>query len=111
VVLAPEWTGPPPPQADLRVAARAGCDLNPLDPSSAEDRLRLTSYIWADQADRIERTRNALAVAVETGVRVERADAIAWLKRRLSTPKPGLAHVVYHSVAWQYFPETLKREG
>lgn len=111
VALAPDWKGPPPPRADLEVSERAGCDLNPLDPSSADDRERLAAYIWADQADRLERTRKALEIAAGSGLSIDRVDAIHWLVERLSRPHSGLVHVVYHSVVWQYFPQELKTRG
>ncbi|WP_113424482.1 DUF2332 family protein [Rhizobium cremeum] len=111
VALAPEWQGPPPPAAEIHIAERSGCDLNPLDPASPEDRLRLMSYIWADQSDRLERTRHALEIAVENRLAVERSDAIEWLERRLTTSRPGAVHVVYHTIAWQYLPEELKSRG
>lgn len=111
VALEPDWQGNAPPAADLSVVDRAGCDLNPLDPSSAEDCLRLASYIWADQTDRLERTRNALEIARNNGLTVERADAIDWLRRRLSIPHRGAAHVIYHTIAWQYLPDALREEG
>lgn len=111
VTLAPDWSGPPPPSVALTVAERAGCDLNPLDPRSVEDQERLLSYIWADQPDRLERTRLALGLAAAHDMRVEKADAIDWLADRLARPYPGNVHVIYHSIAWQYFPETLKARG
>jgi hypothetical protein len=111
VRLSPEWHGPPPPQAEIIIKDRAGCDLNPLDPSSDADRLRLMSYIWADQIDRLERTRNALKIAVENDLNVDRADAIDWLKQRLATPFEGSVHVVYHTIAWQYLPSDLQQHG
>ncbi len=111
VELTPRWEGPPPPQAPIKITERAGCDLNPLDPSSEDDRLRLFSYIWADQQDRLDRTAAALEMATESGLKVEKADAIDWLRKRLATPHPGVAHVIYHTIAWQYLPAALKAEG
>lgn len=111
VSMSPEWRGDTPPDKRIEVIERAGCDLNPLDPSSAEDRLRLMSYVWADQTDRLERTAAALRIAVENGLQVEKADAIDWLQRRLAAQHAGAAHVVYHSVAWQYLPDALKEAG
>ena len=111
VELAPRWEGPPPPQAPIEITERDGCDLNPLDPSSEDDRLRLFSYIWADQQDRLDRTAAALEMATESGLKVEKADAIDWLRHRLATPYPGVVHVIYHTIAWQYLPPALKAEG
>ncbi|MFN3717616.1 MAG: DUF2332 domain-containing protein [Rhizobium rhizophilum] len=111
VHLEPRWEGPRPPEAAIEIMERAGCDLNPLDPSSEDDRLRLFSYIWADQQDRLDRTAAALAMAAESGPKVEKADAIDWLRKRLATSRPGLTHVVYHTIAWQYLPPALKAEG
>lgn len=112
VKFKPDWEGVHPPRADIRVIDRAGCDLNPLDPDSPEDRLRLLSYLWADQPDRVERTRAAIEIARTHRVRVERGDALAWLRdRRLETLTPGTAHVVYHSIAWQYLPPDARALG
>ncbi|MGV8936434.1 MAG: DUF2332 domain-containing protein [Allorhizobium sp.] len=111
VVLTPDWSGPPPPIAPISIFERGGCDLNPLEPQSFGDRQRLLSYIWADQADRIERTRAALAIAADSGLSVERANAVDWLRTRLTLARPGKAHVIYHSVAWQYLPQARQAEG
>jgi hypothetical protein len=111
VELAPLWEGPPPPQAAIEITERTGCDLNPLDPASEDDRLRLFSYIWADQQDRLDRTAAALEMATIIGLKVEMADAIDWLRKRLAKPRPGTTHVIYHTIAWQYLPPALKAEG
>lgn len=111
VELTPRWEGPPPPQAPIKITERAGCDLNPLDPSSEDDRLRLFSYIWADQQDRLDRTAAALEMATESGLKVEKTDAIDWLRNRLATSRQGMTHVIYHTIAWQYLPTALKAEG
>jgi hypothetical protein len=106
-----DWRGPPPPlAARLRVRGRAGCDVNPLDIRDADERLRLRSYIWADQVERLSRFDAAIAVALANGVPVERADAGEWLEDRLPRRSPDAVTVVYHSVFFQYPPrETRKR--
>ena len=78
VLIAPEWRGNPPPDADIMVAARAGCDLNPVRAADPAHRLRMLSYIWADQADRLERTAAALNIAAREGLVVERAEPVAF---------------------------------
>ncbi len=102
VVLQEPWEGRLPPDVGLRVVERAGCDPDPLDPRSTEGRLTLTSYVWADQADRFARLRGALAVAEQVGAPVERAPASAWLAERLARPTPGVRTVVWQSVVQQY---------
>lgn len=104
--LAPDWQGALPPVAQPRVVARAGADLNPLDPVA--DRLRLLSYIWADQADRLARTRAGLDALSADPAPVARADAADWLEARLAVPHPGALHLVCHTVAWQYFPPAVQ---
>lgn len=111
VRIAPEWRGAPSPSGNMTVAARAGCDLNPVDAADPVQRLRMLSYIWADQADRLERTANALDIAARNRLVVERADAIDWLGIRLRERRPGAVHVVYHTIAWQYFPKDLQERG
>jgi hypothetical protein len=103
VRLVPQWHGAPPPGALLEVVARAGIDLNPLDPASPADRLRLLSYIWPDQPARLQRMRAALAIAAEVRPPVGRGDAADFLEAR-ALATPGAATVVMHSIAFQYFP-------
>lgn len=102
LTLRPEWTGPAPPPFAPTILDRRGVDLNPLDPVA--DRLRLLAYLWADQPDRIARTRAALDIASQMCPPVDRADAADWLEARLQTPQDGALHLVFHTVAWQYFP-------
>jgi hypothetical protein len=100
--LAPDWTGALPPLAPPGILARRGSDLNPLDPVT--DRLRLLAYLWPDQPDRIARTGTALDLAAQVRPQIDRADAADWLEARLATATPGALHLVFHTVAWQYFP-------
>lgn len=111
VLIAPEWRGRPAPTGNVTTAARAGCDLNPVHASDPAHRLRMLSYIWADQGDRLERTAAALDIAAREHLEVERAEAIGWLRHRLEHPHPGAVHVVYHTIAWQYLPGPLREKG
>jgi hypothetical protein len=105
VRLRPAWSGPLPPlDASVVIASRAGCDVSPLDLALPETRLRLRSYVWADQPDRLARVEAAIGVAVAENIRVERADAAAWAARELAAAAPGHATVLYHSIMWQYLP-------
>ncbi len=108
LTLSPEWTGAPPPDVTPVIAERRGVDLNPLDPTDKADLLRLSSYLWADQPERLERTIAAAGVAEAI---VDKGDAIDWLEDRLSSAPEGHLHLIQHSVAWQYFPEDAQARG
>lgn len=112
LTLTPHWTGPVPGPVPgpvtLRVSRRAGVDLNPLDPGDPEGELRLRSYLWADQPERMALTEAAIAVA---DAEVVRADAIDWLEQWLTTPVPGRLRFLYTTIAWQYFPAASQDRG
>lgn len=104
-----DWHGPPPAiDARPSVRHRAACDLNPLDIRDEAQRLRLKSYVWPDQPDRLARFDAAVALAVASGVRVERADAAEWLARKLADRAADAATIVYHSVFLQYPPKDTR---
>lgn len=111
VLIAPEWRGNPAPSGSITVAARAGCDLNPVNAFDPAHRLRMLSYIWADQTERLTRTASALDIAAREHLEIEQADAIDWLTDRLAEPHPGAVHVIYHTIAWQYLPTALREKG
>ena len=120
VLLAPEWSGPTPPVAEpLRVAERRGCDIAPIDLEDPAQRLRLRSYVWADQTERLRRLDGAMTLARAAGTRVERADAADWVEARTRERAEGRVTVLYHSIMWQYLPpatraavtKTMKRAG
>ncbi len=104
VVIAPEWHGPLPPLPPARVVDRAACDRAPQDLRRPKARQRLMSFVWADQTARLARTAAAIDLARAEDVTVEAADAAHWLETRLALPRHGAAHVVYHSIFWQYLP-------
>ena len=108
IELAPDWQGDVPPAGVLRVASRAGVDLNPLDPTKDTDRLRMLSYIWPDQTIRLARMKRALALAQSHPVKVAKGDAAGWITRQLAAPHSGQVTVVFHTIAWQYFPKSTQ---
>lgn len=94
---APDWHGTPPPDVTAHVAKRHGCDLNPLDP--VRDRLRVLSYLWPDQAERLALTRAALGL---TPAPVYRGNAGDWLAGR-ALLFHGHCHLICPTIACQYF--------
>ncbi|NNM74336.1 DUF2332 family protein [Enterovirga aerilata] len=111
VKLAPDWQGDDPPSAKLRLARRQGVDIRPIDIADERARSRLLAYVWPDQPDRLARLEAALALAAADPPRVAPGDAALWLEENLGgRAEPGIARVILHSIAFQYFPrETQER--
>ena len=105
LTLTPDWEGAPPPPTRPNVIDRRGVDLNPLDPVA--DSLRLRAYIWPDQPERLTLTDAAIACQRAT---VDKSDAIDWLALHLD-PIPGQLRMIYHTIAWQYFPDERQDTG
>lgn len=101
VVLAPVWSGRPPPIAPVTVVARAGVDRAPID--LTRERERLLAYVWPDQTERVARLEAAIADFLADSVELERADAADWVEKTV-TLAAGAVTVVLHSIAFQYFP-------
>lgn len=99
--LTPDWRGTRPPPMPMEFGAARGVDLHPLD--ARQDALRLLSYVWPDQPQRLARLRAALDIADHHPPQVDRGDAGVWLAEQLGQP-PRRGRFVYHTVAAQYFP-------
>jgi len=112
-VLDPHWTGRPAVDLSrpLRIIEREGCDLNPVDVSTEDGRLTLSSFVWADQLCRWERLQSALDLAAADPAPVPRATGAQWLATRLVESVPGVLTVVWHSVVWQYVSPADRAEG
>ncbi len=104
------WRGSTPPlDTPVSVIARAGCDLRPIDPTNADDRARLISYVWADQRHRLHRVEAALEHAAAKGRTVDRADAADWVEQMLVQPQPDhTARVLMHTIVRDYLPPPIK---
>jgi hypothetical protein len=101
VVLPEPWLGQRPPGAGpLHVVERRGCDTHPVDPTTKEGRLRLTSFVWPDQPARLDRLRGALAIASQVPAAVERRSARDFVTDLALAA--GTTTVLWHSVMWQY---------
>lgn len=105
------WNGPAPDlEAPLILHERKACDQNPLDLSDPDTRMRLKSYVWADQTERLTRFDAAADLAVVRNTTVDKADAADWIRRELANRPDGMVTVVFHSVFFQYPPiETRNR--
>ena len=90
----------PPLSGALDVVERAGCDRSPLDATTEEGRLRLTSYVWPDQLARLARLRGAMDLAAQVPAVVHRMSVVDFVRRVQLVP--GTTTVLWHSVVWQY---------
>ncbi|WP_157215657.1 DUF2332 domain-containing protein [Flavisphingomonas formosensis] len=105
VQLRPQWRGPSPQSAEVRILAARGADLDPLDIREAQARERLTAFVWADDRQRAARLAAAIAIAEAHPPRIDRADAADWIEARLAEPQAeGVARAVFHSIVMQYLP-------
>jgi hypothetical protein len=107
--LKPEWAGAAP-ATPFTIAERHGCDIAPVDLANAADVLRLRAYVWPDQMDRLERLDLAAGIARAIGVRVDKADAVEWTRRKLSEDAAGRCTVIVHTIAVQYLPSAAQQE-
>ncbi|WUJ71217.1 DUF2332 domain-containing protein [Kribbella soli] len=99
VVFSSAWSGQVP-AVDLRIVERVGCDIAPVNPLTPDGALTLTSYVWPDMTERLERLRGALKVAREVPADVRPEDAVSFL--RALELSEGHVTVVWHSIMWQY---------
>ena len=75
-MFADAWLGNVPATGPLLdVVERLGGDRHPVDSSTDEGALTLTSYVWPDQLERLARLRGALTLARASPVTVVGASA------------------------------------
>ncbi|TCC44501.1 DUF2332 domain-containing protein [Kribbella capetownensis] len=100
VVFEDAWSGQSLKPAVLRIAERVGSDIAPVNPLTAEGARTLTSYVWPDMSQRLERLRGAVEIARQVPADVRREDAVSFV-RGLELSE-GHVTVVWHSIMWQY---------
>lgn len=97
--------------AAVHVVERRGCDLMPLDAANRETSLRLQSFVWPDQIDRLNRLRAALDVASQVPLTIEAQDFLTWLPRE-ANPRAGHLTVVIQTVVEEHlYTEQRSRLG
>ena len=105
VLIAPEWRGPPPPDAAVTIGSVQGVDIAPVDVADPAEAERLAAYVWVDATDRLQRIERGIAMIRAHGVSLAQGDAAEWVEARLAEPQaPGTTRVLMHSVVWQYLP-------
>jgi len=110
VTLTPAWSGPSPGGVAPVVHSRRGCDQSPIDIADDGHLERLLSYIWPDQPERVARLEAAAGLARDASLTIDQADAADWVDEVFSPPgEDGVVRVLFHSIAYQYFPEETKQ--
>lgn len=84
------------------IVERIGCDIHPVDPTTQEGRLLLTSFVWPDHVERFERLRAALDIASRVPAEVVAQDAVSFVQGLRLVD--GQALVLWHSAMWMYLP-------
>lgn len=103
VRITPEWRGQAPVARPVEIVATRGVDLRPLAAADQQARERLMAYVWADEPERAERLRHALAVADDVPPSIACDDILCWLPAELAHPPDrGICRVVIHTMALQY---------
>jgi hypothetical protein len=110
VVVRSEWRGTAPAiPAAIALASAQGCDTAPIDLDAPHAAQRLASYVWPDQAERLQRLRAAIAFARSLQVRVERIDAAEFVAREVAGARAAQTTVIYHSLVWGYLSPATRR--
>lgn len=91
-----------PLRGACEVVERSGCDPYPIDPTTRDGELRLKSFVWGDQLDRLERLNAAIAISRRVPATVDASDAADWLDTRLEHVRGAVSTVVFHTIVWQY---------
>ncbi|MDQ3293233.1 MAG: DUF2332 domain-containing protein, partial [Actinomycetota bacterium] len=96
----PDLTAPLGP--DDAVTSRRGSDRAPIDATTEDGRLALTSFVWPDQPERHQRLAAALDAAVAVPAMIDQRDAAEWCEAELAEPVARVTTVLFHSIVWQY---------
>lgn len=104
-----KWRGGSPPP-DLRelppIASRVGIDLNPVDPTDADQRLWLRALVWPEDRHKAELLEAALRTVAGDPPRILVGDAID-VCPALPLP-PGEPRLVFHAATRMHVPENRR---
>ena len=100
ILFTPDLPSATPVNNPVHITNRSGCDIAPINLTDPNAKLRLLSYIWPDQADRMAMTKVAIQ---NQNAKVLNMGAFEYLKTNLAL-KNGEVQFVFHTIAWQYFP-------
>ncbi len=96
------------PDVAVEIVSRLGVDPYPIDPTTEEGRLAVTSSIWGDQAKRFELLAGAIDIARRVPATLIESDGVDWVEQNLR-PTPGRTTVLMQSVMREYLSEEAKQ--
>jgi hypothetical protein len=106
--LAGEAEDGPPPELFSRPVAvrrRTGIDQRPVDVTTDHGARVLEAFVWADQADRLDRVRRAIEIARADPPRLMEGDYVDVLPALLAERSLDALTVVFHSASLMYLHE------
>jgi hypothetical protein len=120
--LSGEAEGGPPPEllaVQVTVRRRTGIDRRPVDVTTDHGARLLEAFVWADQADRLERVQRAIEIVRADPPRLMEGDFVEVLPGLLAERDLDAVTVVFHSASLMYLREedranvreTLEEEG
>lgn len=98
----------PVPDVTVEVASRLGVDPFPIDATTEEGRLAITSSVWGDMGWRFRVLDGAFALSRAIPAPIVEADGVDWVEQNLTTT-PGRTTVLMQSVMREYLSEEAKQ--
>jgi hypothetical protein len=92
-------------ERSVSVRGRVGIDRSPVDVATEAGALLLQCFVWADQRQRLERLRRAIAVVGHDPPRLVRGDYVELLPSVLAQRDDAAVTVVYHSASVGYLDD------
>ncbi len=93
---------PSPLVGNVEIVARNGCDVRVLDLRDTDNMVKLRSYIWPDQPERLRRLDHAIAIASTAALAVDESPAGPWIADMLAQRQPGVATIISNSIVLPY---------
>lgn len=86
----------------VEVVRRRGVDLNPIDVTTDEGARILQAFVWADQAERLDRLRRAIEVVRRDPPQLMQGDYVETLPSLLRNRREGAQLIVFQTASTMY---------
>jgi hypothetical protein len=112
LTITSEWRSEePPPDLDHlpEICARAGIDLNPVDPRDTSERRWLQALIWPENRPQSQLLDRALAIVAADPPCMVAGDALDLAAEVAANLCPGQPLVVFHAATRYHVPRSLRQ--